>query len=503
MEDRIKNLFRSRFQEAQQERNVILAWYLKARAHFLPREINLNGVDSTGLAYATKLANKLSAMILNSNHIWAWIETPRFEDISRDDKIIFRHITEIVFDEIQENSNFETEKAVILMDYLIGTAVFKVRFTGKIANPVEFQPVPNINVYLTKRRGKQPGDTFYNAGKVRKHQILNLFGEKAYNSEKVQRMSQDDEIELWEGTIYDQETKKFHYVVSTSNEFEDILDYRIDNYNPWIVARYESIGDSPYGIGPCVKAIMEIEGLKEVKANIRRIAKKQARPSYLGYGQAKYIQNSRIDEPGAISMMGQSPGQNQIIPFNRGENANMEFFNLDMYKELLRDIFYINIFETAQNLDQLKNVTATTTQLVTTEFAKQIEPTYALMQRELLREIVIKVFQCLQKISIIDISKIKALQENPRLKIRFYNALTIAQDQDDLERNMLYFQNIASTLGPQVAAANMNQAEYINAQQKRFRINNKEWKSGEETEKQVEEMNVMIAAQQQGGMIGQ
>lgn len=294
----------------------------------------------------------------------------------------------------------------------------------------------------------------------------------------------------------------FHYVVSTSNEFTDVLDHRIDTYNPWIVARYESIGDSPYGIGPCVKAIMEIEGLKEVKANIRRIAKKQARPSYLGYGQAKYIQNSRIDEPGAISLMGQSPGQNQIIPFNRGENANMEFFNLDMYKELLRDIFYINLIESVQNIDQLKNVTATTTQAIVTEFSRQIEPTYALMQRELLREIVIKVFQCLQKISIIDISKIKALQENPRLKIRFYNALTIAQDQDDLERNMLYFQNIASTLGPQVAAANMNQAEYINAQQKRFRINNKEWKSGEETEKQVEEMNAMIAAQQ-GGMIEQ
>lgn len=502
MEERIKKLFRSRFEEAQQERNVILAWYLKARAHFLPREINLNGIDSTGLVYATKLANKLSAMILNSNHIWAWIETPRFEEISREDKIIFRNITEIVFDEIQENSNFETEKAVILMDYLIGTAIFKVRFTGKIANPVEFQPVPNINAYLTKRRGRQIGDVFYNAGKVKKHQILKLFGEKAYNSERVQKMSEDDEIELWEGTIWDEETGMYHYIVSTSNEFSDTLDYRMDNYNPWIVARYESIGDGAYGIGPCVKAIMEMEGLKEVKANIRRIAKKQAKPSYLGYGEAKYIQNSRIDEPGAISMMGMSPGQTQIIPFNRGENANMEFFNLDMYKELLRDIFYINLIESVQNIDQLKNVTATTTQAIVTEFSRQIEPTYALMQRELLREIVIKVFQCLQKINIVDISKIKILQENPRLKIRFYNALTIAQDQDDLERNMLYFQNISSTLGPQVAAANMNQAEYIDSQQKRFRVNAKEWKSGEETEKQVEEMNAIIAAQQQGGMVG-
>lgn len=502
MDGRIKNLFRSRFKEAQQERNVILAWYLKARAHFLPREININGVDSTGLVYATKLANKLSAMILNSNHIWAWIETPRFEDISRDDKIQFRYITEMVFDEIQENSNFETEKAVILMDYLVGTAIFKVRFTGKISSPIEFQSVPNINCYLTKRRGKQQGDVFYYAGKVKKHQILNLFGEKAYNCERVQRMSQDDDIELWEGTVWDEETKMFHYAVSTSNEFADMLDYRVDTYNPWIVARYESIGDSPYGIGPCVKAIMEIEGLKDTKANIRRIAKKQARPSYLGYGEAKYILNSRIDDPGAISHMGMSPGQNQIVPFNRGENANMEFFNLDMYKELLRDIFYINLIESVQNIDQLKNVTATTTQAIVTEFARQIEPTYALMQRELLREIVIKTFLCLQKIHLIDISNIKILKENPKLKVRFYNALTIAQDQDDLERNNLYLQNLASALGPQVVAANMNQAEYIDALQKRFRVNSKEWKSGEETEKEIEGINNMIAAQQQGGMIG-
>lgn len=195
--------------------------------------------------------------------------------------------------------------------------------------------------------------------------------------------------------------------------------------------------------------------------------------------------------------MGTNKGQTQIEPFNRGEGTDIKFFEMEEYKSTLVDLFYINLIENISSVDQLKNVTATTTQALVTELSRQIEPTYSLMQKEMLEPIVMKVFYCLTKANYFDLTQISILKEDPRIKIRFYNALTIAQEQDDQERANMYFQTIASVLGGMVAANNVNAVEFIDAAQKRFRVKALEFKSGEETEKQTEK-TINQMSQEQG-----
>ena len=52
----------------------------------------------------------------------------------------------------------------------------------------------------------------------------------------------------------------------------------------------------------------------------------------------------------------------------------------------------------------------------------------------------------------------------------------------------MYVQDIASKFGAQGVAANINAKEHIDAQRKRYRVKNLEFKSGEETEKALEEI---------------
>lgn len=434
---------------------------------------------------------------MNSNYKWAHIEVPKYEDISQNDKTMFERITNIVFDQIQEESNFELEKSKIIDDYLIGTTAFKVKYTGNIREPVEIEHAPILSIYLTKSRKGKAGDVFYHCKQVTKHKIIETYGISIMENEHISSMRDDELVDIWEGTVYDATIGKYQYAVSMDEAFSKVF-YEIETeYNPWVVARYEAFGDGPYGAGPCVKSILELLGLKENKKKISDIGTMQAKPNYIYYGESKYLLRARLNTPGSISQFGTR--LNSIEKFNRGEGADIQFFEISGYKETLRDMFYINLIENITEVDQLKNITATTTQAIITELSRQIEPTYSLMQKEMLKNIVIKVFECCQKAYMFNLDDIECLKENPKLKIRFYNALTIAQDQDDMERSEMYYQAIANKFGPMGAIAAMNKVEYIDILRKRLRVSNKEWKDGKEMEKAYEEIQQYMA-EQQGGM---
>lgn len=493
----VLTLLKHRFEEAQKERQAIYPLYQKAHDNFTVEGMNLNGIDATGIKYMTKLSNKLSSYIMNSNYIWAYIETPRYEKLNQGDKNEFEHITEVVFDHIQKESNFELEKSKIIRDFLIGTTAFKVRYTGEIQNPVNIEHTAILDIYLTKNRNGKTGDVFYKRKGVKKHNLIDMYGLGILNDINVATMTEQDEKELVEATVYDHMKKLYHYVVSLDESFDKVIYYELTDYNPWIVARFETMGESPYGAGPCTKAVLELEELKRNRKRISKIGEHQANPTYVAWtSDPKYIAQSRLNNPGKVSILGTTRAQTQIEPFNRGEGADIKFFEMEEYKSTLIDLFYINLIENISSVDQLKNVTATTTQALITELSKQIEPTYSLMQKEMLEPIVMKVFQCLVKASYFDLSKISVLKNNPKIKIRFYNALTIAQEQDDQERANLYFQNLASIAGGMVATSNLNISEFIDGMQKRFRVKSSEFKTGEDTEKAMQEIQDSMTQEQ-------
>lgn len=156
----IPKVFADRYKTASENRGAVASLLNLAIKNFTVQGI-VNDLDSTGILYMDKLRNKISSLVMNSNYIWAYIEPPKWANASATDRSQFEQHTRVVFDVIQETSNFETEKAKILSDYLIGTTAFKVKYTGEMFRPAEIEHCPLANIYLGNDRKGQPGDVFF------------------------------------------------------------------------------------------------------------------------------------------------------------------------------------------------------------------------------------------------------------------------------------------------------------------------------------------------------
>lgn len=240
---------------------------------------------------------------------------------------------------------------------------------------------------------------------------------------------------------------------------------------------------------------MEIEALKRKKKNIEKVGERAANPSWIGYtNDPKELLRSRLNTPGTISIFKNQ--STKVEPFNRGERVDVDMYNISEHKEILRDIFYIDFITAIKDVDDLKNVTATATQVAVSKFAEQIEPLYSMLQKELLKGIVMRVYSCCQFANLVSLEKIEYLKENPRTSLRYYNAITIAQDQDDLQRANMYIQDIASKFGQVGVAAAVKGEEHINALMRRYRVSNKEFRSGEEMEEEMNKIQSAVASQE-------
>lgn len=486
IDQREKNLLSNRFKIALENKAAVDFWISQATKYFTLDGLQNTSGGATGFSYLDKLRNKISSLVVNNNYIWGYIDAPKFVTISESDQIAFEKINEKVFDVLQTESNFEAEKASILSDFLIGTACFKVSYTGDMFSPVRIDYSKLENVMLGRDRNGKPGDVFEKK-KVTKGDLIDAFGIESLSNDILNRMRDDEKREIYEGTIYDYESKKYIYATSFDQSFTEIIYSEYMDYNPWVIARCEKMRESPYGAGPAIKAVKEIAQVNTKKENLSRIGEKLAKPSWFFWGDIRFARRARLNTPGAVSVMG-APGKNSFAPVNQGIDLNVEFFNLEDNRQTLNDLFFIDFITNIKDVDTLKGVTATATQIAVTKFAEQIEPMYSMLQKELLEPTVMKAFECCKRSNLISLEDIEYLKDpSSKMTIRFYNAITIAQDQDDLERANMYINDLVAKFGPQVVFANMNIANHIDAQRKRYRVKPLEFISGKETEERLEE----------------
>lgn len=498
IDESIRAMLVTRLNYSKKEKGKIEWIYNLALKYFNVTGMSKEDLDSTGVRLKSKLVNKLCSIIVNSNYIWAHIEPPKWAEVSQEDRNIFEHHTRVVFDDIQELSNFELEKIKILNDYMIGTTAFKVEYTGDISSPSKIRHAPISNIYVVENARAEVQDVFFKNENMTRNKIIEIWPE----AKDIDDMDDRSETDIWEGTIYNHRTKKYIYVVSPDEGFSKVIYSEELEDTPWVVARWEPFENNiPYGCGPASKAILEMMGLKKTRSNIRKIGDFQTNPPLLAYGDPRLALRAKLI-PGHLSYMGQKDNVAELRPFSNGANPTMDFFNMDEYKDALNELFYVDFITSIKNVDDLKNITATTTQIAVSKFAEQIDPVYSRLQKEMLKPTVMKIYANNLRAHVISQQNIQYLKDNPRIAIRFYNAITIAQDQDDLERANMFIQDIASKFGPQALAAIIKSEEHIAEQAKRFRVSGKEFRTGAEASQKLQEIQQNTMAPQEMAMEG-
>ena len=237
---------------------------------------------------------------------------------------------------------------------------------------------------------------------------------------------------------------------------------------------------------------MELMALRKTKNSIAKIRDYQSDPPLISYGDRRLALAAKI-LPGKNSFLGEGQNQTILKPFNNGANPQMEMFDLKEHKDILNDLFYIDFITSIKNVEDLKNITATATQIAVTKFAEQIDPVYSRMQKEILEQVVRKVRNNNLISNVISNRDIEYLKENTKLTVRFHNALTIAQDQEDMQKNNMFIQDIAAKFGPLVVAAMIKPNEYIKNTASRLNITRDEFILGEELEAKVKEIQENVA----------
>lgn len=442
--------------------------------------------DSTGILIKSKLVNRLASVILNSNYAWAHIEPPALikSKVTENDKRELQDQTKAVFDDIQHLSNFELEKVKILNDYLVGTTVFKVEYTGDYRRPTRFRSAPLENVYVLEGEDSRATTVFYKNEKMKRNNIISLWKE----AEAIGEIEKDKEYTVWEVTTYNRKTSKFDYVVALDEAFTKIIKFEELEESEWVVGRWEPfISNNPYGIGPCSKAVMEMMNLKFTKSSLNKIRDFTASPMMISYGDERIAKAMKF-MPGMNAYGGAQEGHARFVPLSTGMDPNIDFFNLQEHKDILNDLFYVDFMSAIKNVDDLKNVTATATQIAVTKFAEQIDPIYSRMQKEILEQIVRKVRNNNLRANIISNKNIEFLKEGTRFDVRFHNMLTMAQDQDNIERNNMFIQDIVGKFGPQTGIAMINANKYIDSSADRYRITREDFTLGEELEAKLMEI---------------
>lgn len=448
VDERIKQLAKYEYSDAQTDKSQIWWMYEAAMATFFVTDMNRKDEDSYGVRAKNKLVNRLISMLNPGDYNWGLFEPPRGVPATEPDKKLLQNNTEVIFNRLQEYSNFEIENFKFMANLTIGTAAMRRDIMGDLGSPVRYRNVPLKNLYISEGALSKVQHVFYENKGLSISKVRELWPDANLEGfEENQR-----ELDIIEGTIYDSKTKKYHYLVSKGSTFEEIIYSEEMDETNWLVARWGSFeNNSSWGVGPGIEVVLEALSLRKKKQNLRVAGDLNVRPPLKGYGDRALITRAKFGA-GDTTYVGKSRGQADFEPLITTLGADLDIYNVENHQKLIDDAFYAQYLP---DLSDVKNVTATAIQALRSEFRQIFEPVYTRVIKEYLKPILLDYFNIMDRAKIggVDKSQLSWIEQNPNLGVRFKNMLTMTQDNEELERLNLFLGNVNESLGANYNAA--------------------------------------------------
>ncbi len=142
-----------------------------------------------------------------------------------------------------------------------------------------------------------------------------------------------------------QEKKYISFYVDITNQ--KIFKTGGFDYLPYSVARYKTIPQSVYGIGPAEKAMAEILTINEMNKTILSSAQRSANPTVLVSDEANVEDAGKLGTAGAIAygMIGED-GKPLARPMEYGNNLAISLEMQSKIREIIYDHFMVRLFRT-------------------------------------------------------------------------------------------------------------------------------------------------------------
>ena len=251
----------------------------------------------------------------------------------------------------------------------------------------------------------------------------------------------DSKIKMIEGTIYNDDTKKYDYRVMVKQGMEIIVE-REEEVTPWIVFRTSVMPGEILGRGPIMQALPDIlTANKVVEFTLRRAAMDIS-------GIFTHVSDGAIN-PYTIQLV-----PNSLIPVESNSTDNPSLRRLDMgggidvSQIILADLRgSINDALFSNQLGPVEGPTKTATEISIRQqdLVQTAGATFGRLQTELLERLVKRGVYILQRLGKIP----KFLVDGKEVTVRYESPLARAQDAEEIQ-NIVRWMELSNTMGPQI-----------------------------------------------------
>lgn len=354
--------------------------------------------DSTAPHAAEILASGLHTMLTNPAILWFGLQTGIPEIDSRDDVRRWLQQAVQVINNTLNRSNFQDQIHEVFLDLVsIGTALLAIEEDEE--TDVNFISEQVSKAVLAESHRKKV-DTVYRCFKMTARQLIERYGEKAFDAILFEELKHDEHREyeiihaVFPNSAYNPfknsfGNKPYASVHVMKDKKKVIKEAGFDEF-PYAAPRWTKESHEIYGRSPAMKALPDIMLLNEVKRTVI-VAKQKTIDPPMQAPDEGVVLPLKIG-PGAINYY-RAGTKDRIEPLFTGLDSNSADNFMEQIRMQIREAFFVDQLQ----LNEGPQMTATEVMQRTEEKLRVMGPILGRLHNELLKPIIDRVFLILWK----------------------------------------------------------------------------------------------------------
>lgn len=323
--------------------------------------------DNTINSAANRLAAGLESLIIPQSEKWHGISTSAMDDEeTEEEKEWAEDLRDFLFSiRYSANSNFVPAAQAVLRNVVRYGPGYLYAEEGFGGNLIRYASIPVVEGFLGRNRWGE-ADTFHRRYERTARQVAQIVGydklpprvrmlvdDPAKCDEKitlVQAIRPRDERKMYRGEYLDTDYVSYH-VIEEEEFIAKEMGFRTFPVSCFSWRRYE--GDT-YGLSPTIEALTTVREINAVRQSGLRALQQITDPTTASKTSLDFVPvlNPGMNYEGLIDENGR-PG---IAPINTGQNPSYAFEYAGTRAEEIRDMMFVNLFQT---LVQNPQMTAT------------------------------------------------------------------------------------------------------------------------------------------------
>jgi len=359
--------------------------------------------DSTANHALFDLAASINSLLTNQSSDWLTLELEDDELNEIEEVKDWIGKTVKVIRQSLDNSNFYSEVHEFYMDLgSFGTGTLYIEPSTDPEKDLNFS-ARHIREIFVAENAEGMIDTVYRKFKYTVRQCYQKWGDD--NSDAVRKMYADkkynEEVHLLHCVVpreeYDKKLKDTKNMRYASIWIDTDSNHKIKESGfmtfPYAVTRWLKSSGEVYGRSPAIASLADIKTLNSMMYTMLLAAEKLADPPYTFSDEGVDI---TLDPGVGVPIDPESNGS--IQPIIIGNNLPINFDMVKMYRESIKDAFFINSLHLVDN----KNMTAEEVRQRSLENARTIGPTFGRLTSEFANRLIDRVFVILAEAGKLD-----------------------------------------------------------------------------------------------------